>query len=260
MFTINIHIKSLGQVGFCLKFGQHTVYIDPYLSNSVQEKENSEITRLIPIPIRPENIIDSDFVLITHEHRDHCDDDTLIPMAKASKSCQFIGPHRVLQKLQQLGFEKNRLLLADTSIQVTNDIIIHVVPSAHPVVEKNAQFGWDAIGYIIGYQGIKIYHAGDTSLCDEVIESVQAFGDIDIAMIPVNERNYMRDKQGIIGNMSVREAFYFAEQIGAETLIPTHWDMFAQNQVYQEEIELLYQKLKPSFNLSFNEIILNQPC
>ncbi len=257
---MNIQIKPLGQVGFYIKFGQFNVYIDPYLSNSVQEKENSEISRLVPIPEAPEGIIDSDFVLLTHDHRDHCDDDTLTPMANASKSCLFIGPHKVIQKLQQLGFEENRFLLAKATLQLSNDITIHVVPSAHPIVEKNAQSGWNAIGYIIEYKGIKIYHAGDTSLCDEVIESVQVFGDIDIAMIPVNERNYMRDKQGIIGNMSVREAFYFAERIGAETLIPTHWDMFAQNQVYQEEIELLYQKLKPDFEISFGEIILNESC
>ena len=196
-------------------------------------------------------------MLITHEHRDHCDEDTLIPMANASKSCQFIGPYKVVEKLQQYGLEKKRLLIANNSMQLANDLIVHVVPSAHPVVKKNGQNGWDAIGYIIEYQGIKIYHAGDTSLCDEVIESVLVYGELEIAMIPVNEKNYMRDKQGIIGNMSVREAFYFAEKLGVKTLIPTHWDMFAQNQVYREEIELLYNKLIPNFNLIFGEIKLN---
>jgi len=93
-------------------------------------------------------------------------------------------------------------------------------------VEKNSCDEWKAVGYIIEYMGLKIYHAGDTSLCSEVISSLKKYNRIDIAMIPVNEINYMRDRQGIIGNMSVREAFYFAEQIGVKTMFPTHWDMF----------------------------------
>ena len=95
----------------------------------------------------------------------------------------------------------------------------------------------------------RLYHAGDTSLCDEIIEAVTSAGHVDIAFLPVNERNYYKDKRGVIGNMSIREAFYLAEVIGAGTLVPTHWDMFEINRVFPEEIELLYKMLKPEFKL-----------
>ena len=49
--------------------------------------------------------------------------------------------------------------------------------------------------------------------------------------------------------MSVREAFQYAEEIGARTVIPIHWDMFEPNSVLPEEIELLYAKLQPDFRL-----------
>ena len=129
------------------------------------------------------------------------------------------------------------------------------MPSAHPIVKEDKPL--DCVGYLMKFANIKVYHAGDTSLSAEVIESVKKFGRVDIGMIPVNEKNYMRDKAGIIGNMTVREAFYFAETLGVRTLFPTHWDMFEINQVYKEEIELLYSKLNPDFCLEFDSLKLN---
>ena len=85
--------------------------------------------------------------------------------------------------------------------------------------------------------------------------------EIDYAFLPVNEKNFIASITNIIGNMSVREAFHFAEKIGAKRLVPMHYDMFANNRVYPEEIELLYDKIQPSFKLEFllpgKEYVLN---
>ena len=89
----------------------------------------------------------------------------------------------------------------------------------------------------------------DAIFSTDIIDRILSLGGADIAFLPVNERNYYRDQKGILGNMTVREAFQLAEDIHVKTLIPTHWDMFALNQVYQEEIELLYDKICPNFML-----------
>jgi L-ascorbate metabolism protein UlaG (beta-lactamase superfamily) len=79
-----------------------------------------------------------------------------------------------------------------------------------------------------------------------VVASLRRLAPIEIAVLPVNERNYYRDRRGIVGNMSIREAFGLAEEIGARTLVPVHWDMFAPNCVPREEIELACRLLKPA--------------
>ena len=249
-------ILALGQVGYRININSTLIYIDPYLSNSVQEKEDSEIGRLVPIPVKPQEISDADIVLITHAHRDHCDEDTLIPLAKASSKAIFIGPRPVCLKLSRMGISEDRIVAAESPfLELPNSLKIHVVPAAHPEIKPNESGdGWQCVGYVIETESLRLYHAGDTSLREEIIDCIRAVGSIDIAMIPVNEQNYMREKQGIIGNMSVREAFYMGAQIGAQKLIPTHWDMFAQNQVYKEEIELLYNLISPPFDLQFKEV------
>ncbi|MNL04093.1 hypothetical protein D3C87_1246520 [compost metagenome] len=85
---------------------------------------------------------------------------------------------------------------------------------------------------------------------------MKALGRIDVAILPVNERNFFKERQGIIGNMSIREAFGLAEEIGAKHVLPMHWDMFAPNSVFEEEIRLVYELLNPPFEMILNPQVL----
>ncbi len=243
------NILFLGQVGFIFETQEIRFLLDPYLSNSVEEQEDSSMKRAVPITCSPESLVDIDFVLITHAHRDHCDPDTLIPIANASPQCHFYGSSSVLSILSKTGISKNRLHLVLNEPFTIKGVKIFPVPSAHPIVKTDSRGSWQALGYIINIDGEKYYHPGDTAVSDEVIAAVSLYAPIDVGMIPVNEINYYRNKENIIGNMSVREAFQFAEDLGVKKFIPTHWDMFAKNEVYKEEIELLYDRIQPNFEL-----------
>jgi len=246
----DIDTQPLGQVGFRCRFGDLVVYIDPYLSNSVEELEDRRMRRLVPVPHNPETITDADCIFITHEHRDHCDEETIQAMLESSSGCRIIGPWPVCRKLLAAGVPDGRVLPANQNPLVFgNNLTVYPVPSAHPEIQAVEGGGWASIGYVFDFQGCRYYHAGDTSLRNEVIQAVKSIGTIDTAFLPVNERNYYKDQQGIVGNMSIREAFYMAESINTRILVPTHWDMFAINQVFPEEIELLYRRLEPDFKL-----------
>lgn len=247
----SVGVKSLGQVGYRLDFGGLIVYVDPYLSDSVREQEGDDLERLQPIPLHPDRVTDAELVFITHSHRDHCDAETLVPLAQASPKCRFMGPSPVRNALSDWGIELSRILASrgDRRTTISNELSVIATPAAHPQVELDRHGEWLCVGYLFEWRGKRIYHAGDTSLSDELVGFLGKAGKIDYAFIPVNEKNYFRDRRGIIGNMSVREAFGLASELGVGCVIPTHWDMFAANQVYEEEIELLYKKLSPPFEL-----------
>jgi L-ascorbate metabolism protein UlaG (beta-lactamase superfamily) len=247
----SISVQSLGQAGFRFGFATETVYIDPYLSHYVEEVEGAQAQRLVPVAMDPAKVTDASWVLVTHEHLDHCDPQTLGPIAEASPECRLMGPSSVRMVLADLGVEADRLepARADwTSLSV--ELRVRSVPAAHPELEIDADGHWSRVGYLFDYRGRKIYHSGDTSVCPELIEDLQREGGIDVAFVSVNERNYYRESAGIIGNMSVRDAFRFAEDIGVRTFVPMHWDMFAPNLVFIEEIELLYRKIRPNLQLT----------
>jgi len=248
-------IKStpLGQAGFRLQFDELIVYIDPYLSNSVELAEGLALRRQVPIWKLPHEVNDADWVLITHTHMDHCDLDTLGPLSLASDTCSFMGPQDVGDILNVKGIASGRFTSATNNWhELGANLRLHPVPAAHPTIETDADGNFRQVGYIIEYNGRRIYHAGDTSLNAVMIEAVSAFKPIDVAILPVNECNYYRDHCGIVGNMSVREAFKFAEDINVNTLVPMHWDMFKPNSVYQEEIDIYHKLSRSPFNMLIN--------
>jgi L-ascorbate metabolism protein UlaG (beta-lactamase superfamily) len=247
---VALQVKALGQTGYKFIFNDLITYIDPYLSNYVEEVEGKQARRLKSVVIEPENINDAKWVFITHSHIDHCDPRTLIPISKSSPQCKFIGPYDVCLRLKEFGIEDSRIVVAmEEWIRISSELEILAVPAAHPEIKRDTDNNLSCIGFVFKHEKRNIYHSGDTIIDVEIVDTIKKNGGAEIAFLSVNEKNYYRDKLGIIGNMSVRDAFGFADEIGARIVVPMHWDMFELNRVYPEEIRLLYEKIKPDFKL-----------
>ncbi|MCG8455996.1 MAG: MBL fold metallo-hydrolase [Holophagales bacterium] len=245
-----IPILPLGQSGFRLGFPGAVVYIDPYLSDRVAELYGEDLRRLRPAPVAAAEVSDADWVLVTHAHEDHCDPATLLPLAEASPRSRIVGPPEVVAMLQREGLPPSRLqVAADSRLELGDELEARPVPAAHPRVERDREGRPRCLGYVLRSADRRFYHSGDTSACPEVVEAARSSGPLEVAFLPVNEANHYRDRRGIVGNMSVREAFAMAEELGVETLVPIHWDLFAPNSVFPEEILLLHRKLAPPFRL-----------
>ncbi|MDO4699762.1 MAG: MBL fold metallo-hydrolase [Moraxella sp.] len=249
---MRIPIQMLGQSGIRMNINSTIIYIDPYLSNSVAEFDSKDLERLLPIPMLPDSITDADWILVTHEHIDHCDPHTLPKLARVSSHVKFMGPSSVLDILREWQIEESRLHLATENwIKLSKDLSVKAVPAAHPKIEYTKEGTWRFIGFILRVQDKNIYISGDTSPCHELIEYLSQ-EDIHTAFLPVNEINYFKSRRGIIGNMSIREAFELARELRIQQVVPVHWDMFSINAVYPEEIHLVYERLKYDFRLMLN--------
>lgn len=253
-----IPVQMLGQSGCRLEFPGATIYVDPYLSNSVQILDSPDLERLVPIPISPEKVTDADIVLITHEHLDHCDPHTLPLIAQSSPRARFVGPQPVLAKLTEWGIDRSRQVLArEEWIDLAPQLRVRAIPAAHPKIQRDAEGNLEAVGYLLEFSGDKIYFAGDTFARQEIIDALREHGPVHTAFLPVNEHNFFRNRRGILGNMSVREAFQFAQEIGAKQVVAVHWDMFAANSVDPDEIRLVHQRLKFDFALLIRPTHIN---
>ncbi len=256
--SLCIPTQVLGQSGCKLQFSNCTIYLDPYLSNSVQELDAPDLERLQPIPFLPESVVDADKVLITHEHIDHCDPHTIPKLANASPQARFICPVTVYKHLIEWGIDKSRIILASEDwIELEANLSVRAVPAAHPEIIRDGNGNLACVGYLLKYFDKLIYLAGDTCVKQEIIDILVENGPINTAFLPVNEHNFFRGRRGIIGNMSVREAFQFAEEIKAKQVVAVHWDMFAINAVEPDEIRLIHKLLNPNFVLLINPFQLN---
>jgi L-ascorbate metabolism protein UlaG (beta-lactamase superfamily)/glycosyltransferase involved in cell wall biosynthesis len=256
--NLRIPVQMLGQSGCRLGFPAVTVYLDPHLSNSLQLLDAPDRERLPPVPVTPEKVTDANIVLITRAHIAHCDPHTLLRLAQASPQAQFIGPAPVLKILVEWGIGAHRLALAvENWIDLAPNLRVRAVPAAHPEIIRDENAGLACVGYLIDFSGQRIYLAGATAARQEIVDDLVAHGPIHTAFLPVNEQNYFHNQRGIIGNMSVREAFQFASEIAVHQVVAMHWDKFAINAVYPEEIRLIHQRMNPGFSLLLRPTYLN---
>ena len=75
-----------------------------------------------------------------------------------------------------------------------------------------------------------VHHSGDTIPFEGQAERVKAHG-VDVALLPINGRDFYRTRVGTIGNFDFREAGDYATMIGADVLVPMHYGMFRGNTV-----------------------------
>ncbi len=231
----NVQLLALGQVGYQFQFKELKWLIDPYLSNYVEKKYGKDLKRLTPPPINPESIENVDFILITHEHEDHCDPITLEKILINNPNCIVFCTKQCNDIIGHLGATIKNLRLGE--IVRFGEVSIKALPACHTTLEIDSGDYSRWMGYEFLISNYRIYHAGDTIPFDEI--KTYLGGQVDLAFFPINERNYFRDSLGIIGNMTCREALTWIDHLKIKSWIPTHWDLFANNSTMKIELDTI---------------------
>lgn len=220
---------ALGQSGFVIKGGETIAYIDPYLSDSVAAGGGP--SRRFPIPIEPASIRHAYIVFATHEHMDHADGPTLGPLMAASPKATLITSVQGREVAMQAGVSAERVVVPRLGEPVAlAGLTYTAVPAAHYSYEVDAEGHARWMGFLIACNGVTIYHSGDTVLFPELLAALEGQR-IDLALLPINGRDYFREQQEIVGNLWPREAVELAVTLEARVLIGCHNDLFDANRV-----------------------------
>jgi L-ascorbate 6-phosphate lactonase len=210
----------LGQESVVIKGGETTIYIDPYLAESPN--------RAFQAPIRPEHITNADYCLITHDHGDHLDPATVPVLAQNNSHTLFMAPGYCRETMLGCGVKPAQLLDARTDEWWNGtDVRIKPIPAAHEDLEYDSELGYRFVGYLINFNGVTLYHAGDTIVYPGLIDRLKSEA-IDVGLLPINGRDAFR-AQRLVGNMNYREAVELAVAAEFDTVIPMHYDMFKGN-------------------------------
>ncbi|MEX2535619.1 MAG: MBL fold metallo-hydrolase [Trueperaceae bacterium] len=240
---------GLGQVGVAIRGPWETIYIDPYLTYN--DGNGGRLDRLFPPPIDPHEIANAAVVLVTHAHIDHFDPQTLAPIAAASPQALFVGPHSC--DFIEAGIPAERTVVPPTLKPLSiASATVTPIPSAHTELDRSEE-GYPYFGYVIEWNGVTLYHAGDTVIYDQHQPSatpglLDTLGNwsIDVMFIPINGRGYFRTAQGLKGNTDAREAAVLAETLDVKLVVPTHYDLLAGNGANPAHFVDIVYRLNPS--------------
>ena len=199
-------ITWLGQAGLLFETEGKTVVVDPYLSDNVKNFEPKNYRR-VPIDERFLKI-NPDVIIITHNHLDHLDKETLKYYLTENASCLVLAPNGSWQELRKFGGNSNYVLFNNGTMWTKGNVTFTAVKAEHSDPY--------AIGVIINAEGKNYYVTGDTLYNEQVFESLTDI-EIEAVFLPVN---------GVGNNMNIKDAARFARRVNAKHTVPIHYGMF----------------------------------
>ena len=208
----------LGHCGFVLKYRHSIIYIDPYLSG--------DPSRLTAAPFSGADVRHAGLILATHAHRHHLDPGTVPAMLASSPRSKLVLPTAAAGQAHAIGIGYDRMVTTNSGLRVEYlDDRIYAVPSAHEELDWTPLGGYPYLGYLVRFGGFTIYHAGDCVPYSGLASRLLPYN-VNLALVPINGRG-----RELPGNFEIAEAAQLAEDIGADWLVPMHYDMFASNTV-----------------------------
>lgn len=228
--TEGFRIWWLGQSGFLIQWqGKHLLF-DPYLSDSLSIKyaqTDKPHVRMSEKAIDPSLLDMIDVVTSSHNHTDHLDADTLLPLLRVNPDVQLIIPEAnrvfVCNRLQ-CAFEFPTGLNDGENVEVAG-FKIYGVPAAHNSLERDEVGRCRYMGFVAEFGGYRVYHSGDTLWYDDIVDILKPFA-VDVAFLPINGN---KPERRVAGNLNAEEAARLGKEIGAKLVIPHHYNMFEFN-------------------------------
>ena len=226
----------LGQSGFLVRHGGSFLLLDPYLSDSLTRKyahTDKPHVRMTGRVIAPEKLTGISVVTSSHNHTDHLDADTLIPLRKANPQMRLVIPEANRAFVaERLGISVSEPVGLDDGASVEVDGWRFTgIAAAHNTLDRDAAGHHKYVGCIVRRGAWTLYHSGDTLLYSGLAEKLRAFR-IDVAFLPINGN---QPERRVAGNLDGREAAQLAHDIGARCVVPCHYEMFEFNTASPEE-------------------------
>ena len=171
-----VNLWWLGQSGFLVQHrGRHLLF-DPYLSDSLTRKyqdTDKPHVRMTERVVAPERLSFVDVVTSTHNHTDHLDAETIMPIVRAATAAHR-PPVSLVIPAANAEFAKSRLQAAPPEMvpmQAGQRLNVKgfeftAVPAAHDLLATDEGGRNIYLGYIVQVGPIRIYHSGDTAVFD----------------------------------------------------------------------------------------------
>jgi len=223
--TEPLAVTWLGHATALLEIDGYRLLTDPVWSERCSPSRTVGPRRLHPAPLPLESLPALDAVVISHDHYDHLDMQTVRTLARTQRA-PFVTPLGVGAHLREWGIPSARIIELDwNSDTAIGDLRLVCTPARHfsgRFLSRNNTLwsSWAVIG-----SSHRAYFGGDTGYTRSFTDIGAEHGPFDITLLPIGAYN----KSWPDIHMNPEEAVQAHRDLNGErhgVMVPIHWATF----------------------------------
>ncbi len=212
-----------GHSSYFIQVDGKTILVDPVLNGSASPIRFTTRSFAGSDVYTPEDFPAIDYLIITHDHWDHLDYDTVIklqPKVKKIITGLGTGAH-----LEHWGFNINDIIEKDWNdyIQLENGFSVNTTPGRHFSGRTFKRNGAMWMSFVLTTPSMKIFIGGDSGYDTHFKTVGDKHGPFDLAILECGQ--YNRYWKHI--HMMPEEVVQAAIDLKAAVLFPVHWSKFS---------------------------------
>jgi L-ascorbate metabolism protein UlaG (beta-lactamase superfamily) len=217
-----LRVTWLGHSTLLLEIDGRRVLIDPVWGERASPFTFAGPKRFYEPPLPLADLPPVDVVVISHDHYDHLDMETVKVLA--SRGARFAVPLGVGAHLEKWGVPAANIAELDWwEVTTANGLTLTATPARHFSGRSLGDEGrtlW--AGWTIHGPRHRVYYSGDTALDDAMVEIGRRLGPFDLTMIEVGAYDAMWADVHLGPEQAVRAH----RLVRGGVMLPVHWGLF----------------------------------
>ncbi|HEU5320071.1 MAG TPA: MBL fold metallo-hydrolase [Methylomirabilota bacterium] len=219
-------VTWVGHSTFLVQLDGVNILTDPHWGERASPVAFAGPRRLVPPGLRIEDLPRIDAVVISHDHYDHLDADTVTRLARAHRP-RFFVPLGLEPWLADLGVA-DAVELDWWESRQWRGLTFVAAPAQHSsgrgLHDQNLRL-WSS--WIVLGRDRRLFFAGDTGYFAGLAEIGRRYGPFDLAAVPVG--GYSSWPAAHPNHVNPEEALQLFEDVGGRLMVPMHWGTFELN-------------------------------